>query len=352
MSSFKYRNLPWSLLIVLYYVDIIDCYTYYIPDRGKKTSNEELRDLTEELYSLDTFEYNKYVRLNFQHKTYYPNITHYSLYEFPEKAQSPLIEIKDKSLYNVSTVRALLELFPHFNPDINGYEINSRRKRKLKKRFLNKVCNTPVMQKMQQFFIKKGDLKSDSLEEYFTFLSDMWFEPFKRDTYSQHVSSSGFEHTFLAEYSKNETHIRVYGFHNWLYFHYLETLNQSLAYHGFSRRRAIGNNESKTFELANVFMDWQDCQRVGGMIMGISPELELALYTLCVMYRTNDPDGCRISLGGSEVVIRAFEYYVKKQRYISSVFPVFDYRPWNLSVTTTKRPRPPKLTEPKSMFMF
>lgn len=101
-----------------------------------------------------------------------------------------------------------------------------------------------------------------------------------------------------------------------------------------------------------MFLDWQGCQRIGGFILGISPELEMAIYTLCIMYRTNDPDGCRISLGGSEVVVRAFEYYVKKQRYISSVFPVFDYQPWNLSVTTAKLPVSTRQREPKSMFMF
>lgn len=67
-----------------------------------------------------------------------------------------LVSLKDKSLFNHTTIRALLELFPHFNPNINDYEINSRRKRKLKKRFLNKICNTPVMQRLQKFLIKKG----------------------------------------------------------------------------------------------------------------------------------------------------------------------------------------------------
>ncbi|KAI5706671.1 hypothetical protein M8J76_009590 [Diaphorina citri] len=260
--------------------------------------------------------------------------------------------LKNKALYNVSTVRALLELFPHFEPDINKYEMNSRRKRKLKKRFLNKVCNTPVMKRLQKFLRKKGDLKTDSLDDYFEHLSNMWFEPFKRYARTQHVSSCGFEHTFLAELSRNGSETRVYGFHNWLYFHYLESLNKSLSYHGYSRRRPIGNNASKTFLLCNVFLDWQGCQRIGGFILGISPELEMAIYTLCIMYRTNDPDGCRISLGGSEVVVRAFEYYVKKQRYISSVFPVFDYQPWNLSVTTAKLPVSTRQREPKSMFMF
>lgn len=99
--------------------------------------------------------------------------------------------------------------------------------------------------KINKQFFPPGDLKSDSLDEYFDYLSDMWFEPFKRHAQSQHVSSSGFEHTFLAEYSRNKSHTRVYGFHNWLYFHYLETLNRSIAYHGFSRRRPVGNKENR-----------------------------------------------------------------------------------------------------------
>lgn len=63
--------------------------SYYVPDRGKSTSNQELRDLTEELYALDTFEWNKYVGFNFQHKTYYKNVSEYIYHDFPQKAENP-----------------------------------------------------------------------------------------------------------------------------------------------------------------------------------------------------------------------------------------------------------------------
>ena len=44
-------------------------------------------------------------------------------------------------------------------------------------------------------------------------------------------------------------------------------------------------------------------KRTTSMLIGTSPELELALFTLCIKTRLDE--GCHVSLGGSVFVIRA-----------------------------------------------
>ena len=54
------------------------------------------------------------------------------------------------------------------------------------------------------------------------------------------------------------------------------------------------------------------------MFIGLSPELELALYTLAVIYKPNDI--CKMTLGGQDVQIKT---YVKlEDMNLESAYPL------------------------------
>lgn len=61
---------------------------------------------------------------------------------------------------------------------------------------------------------------------------------------------------------------------------------------------------------------------ITSMFIGTSPELEMALYTVCFYARRGEK--CKLSLGGSKLRIITFEltYKEKKFPFIGSAFPL------------------------------
>jgi hypothetical protein len=57
---------------------------------------------------------------------------------------------------------------------------------------------------------------------------------------------------------------------------------------------------------------------VSSVFIGLSPELELALYTLCVLLKPND--ACTVSLGGKKVDIRT--HIFTQVSNVIKLFPV------------------------------
>ena len=59
--------------------------------------------------------------------------------------------------------------------------------------------------------------------------------------------------------------------------------------------------------------------QVSSIFIGLSPEIELALYTLCVLLK---PDGaCTVSLGGKKIDIQTHTFRYQGKKYLSTTFP-------------------------------
>ena len=72
------------------------------------------------------------------------------------------------------------------------------------------------------------------------------------------------------------------GFHNWLFF-MLEERKGNVDYHGFSKK--LGFGQGKGGIMKSVF-EWEGyIKPASSIFMGLSPELELAIYTLCVLLK-------------------------------------------------------------------
>lgn len=56
------------------------------------------------------------------------------------------------------------------------------------------------------------------------------------------------------------------------------------------------------------------------MFIGTLPELEMALYTVCLEMRKTK---CDISLGGKKITIRAYPFFYRGKRLIGSAYPEF-----------------------------
>lgn len=72
--------------------------------------------------------------------------------------------------------------------------------------------------------------------------------------------------------------------------------------------------------LTNAFT-WEGHKKVkGGMFIGTSPEMELAMYTICFMVSPNK--SCVIPLDGVYIAIVTYQTNYKGVIYVSTAFPV------------------------------
>lgn len=55
------------------------------------------------------------------------------------------------------------------------------------------------------------------------------------------------------------------------------------------------------------------------IFIGLSPELELILYTLCVLMKPNDT--CTVSLAGKTVDIQTHVFTNRGKKYLGSAYP-------------------------------
>ena len=58
---------------------------------------------------------------------------------------------------------------------------------------------------------------------------------------------------------------------------------------------------------------------MSSIFIGLSPELELALYTICVLLKPND--GCTVSLGGKKIEIRTHIFTQNGKKFLGTAFP-------------------------------
>ncbi|KAL0586478.1 hypothetical protein ABG067_003865 [Albugo candida] len=124
----------------------------------------------------------------------------------------------------------------------------------------------------------------------------IWFDFYRREAQND---SSGFEHVFVGE----ERNGQVIGLHNWIQM-YLEERAGHFQYEGFVRPNQRGLSAMKPQEyeqLLTIRFHWHHVTKYASTsLIGVSPEFEVALYTLCFLNGNEDnivqlgPYNCRI----------------------------------------------------------
>jgi poly(U)-specific endoribonuclease len=88
------------------------------------------------------------------------------------------------------------------------------------------------------------------------------------------------EHVFVGEIKNGE----ISGFHNWVQF-YLQEQNGSLDYRGYIKPRSCNDAlPDESDQLLTLQFTWKGVEKmVGSSFIGVSPEFEFALYTMCFL---------------------------------------------------------------------
>jgi poly(U)-specific endoribonuclease len=157
--------------------------------------------------------------------------------------------------------------------------------------FLHAVTQTPVMIRTAQFL-------GIPLEHMKALLSDLWFTPYSTIRNPYVLDSSGFEHVFLGETIRGDGTLK--GFHNWIQL-YLEERVGNLYFGRVVRQCPVRNDVLFNVDAFDGTIWKGHVKRHGSMFIGTSPELEMAMYTICFL---KQPGVCKFWVNGNLITIK------------------------------------------------
>ncbi|ESO02524.1 hypothetical protein HELRODRAFT_161804 [Helobdella robusta] len=212
--------------------------------------------------------------------------------------------VNEKKL--VGSYRLLDKLFDNYIAKTGVAEKNETGEYDEVEQFLNATLATKPMKIMHQFLSKK-DLASADIQSFKKQLRQFWFTEYSRSGGVK--DSSGFEHVFLGETKKGE----VIGFHNWLFAYKQEKL-------GIFRYESLIRTCPNSV-LAFKFK-WIDgyTKPISSLFIRASPEVEMALFTLCFVTRANK--NCPVELNGQKQTIATFDMGSNKTMNIATTYVV------------------------------
>ncbi|XP_061400797.1 endoribonuclease CG2145 [Musca vetustissima] len=268
-------------------------------DNNPVASDAEIQTLTETLYTKETNSQLSLVTVNPQGKTRSIDST--------DEAPQPLLDINPKVFEN-PTVAKMRLLFNNYEEDTMTNEHVTPNERKEENDFLDAVMASSVMRQAMLFLQNKGIVGPDP-KTHRDMVKELWFTQYSRG--NGRIGSSGFEHVFVNEV-KNGT---IIGLHNWVYFADEEKAGR-LDYKGYLNQIDLGN-KAKVLKVRFTHKGLN--KPVNTLFVGTSPELELALYTVCFKLR---PDRtCPVSLGNSKFGIVTYSWRYRGKSLIGSAYP-------------------------------
>ncbi|XP_015114098.1 poly(U)-specific endoribonuclease homolog [Diachasma alloeum] len=266
-------------------------------------SNAKLERLSEALFSKDVHNAWGYIKINLQNQTTRNSPV--------DRAPEPLLTVNPEA-FKIPTINCILQMYDNYHLDTRKTEETTPVHKEEQDRLLDAFLGTNVMATAMKFLSDNNYLPRNE-SNYRATLITLWFSPYRRG--EGKTSSSGFEHVFLNELRKGR---HVLGLHNWIYFNAVESKRQA-NYLGYLRKIDLGD---KAAVLAFHFTFNSHDKPITSMFVGTSPELEMALYTVCFYVRRGKK--CKLSLGGSKfrIITHELTYKGKNLPVIGSAFPL------------------------------
>ena len=274
-----------------------------------RLSDNDLKTISEELLRLDENNVAKDIQINAQGKTRSGN--------FNDRAPDPLFTRVDNKVWRIRSFKALQALLDNYDPNVKNSEDNTRAERQEEEEFLTSVMETKVMKRAYQFLVEYGKF-TGSMNDFRAYLKRIWFEMYDRDGNNRKttIGSSGFEHVFIGEIKNND----VSGFHNWVSFYQKEKSSNGrrsgVNYLGHVIKKNFGNSGTL---ITNVFTWNGASKKIGSMFVGTSPELEMALYTICFVVKKEET--CKMTLKNVPIQIKTHKMTQRNFDYIGTAFP-------------------------------
>lgn len=261
-------------------------------------SDAELVTISEELLRKDNNNAAKYLTVNYQEKT--------TSQSKEDKAPLPLLTVAPE-VWNISTIQKFVPLLDNYERDTLVNEHVTPQERNEENAFMDAVMSTTVMRHLMNFLKNKGYVTPDPKQQR-VYLKQMWFSLYSRG--KGKISSSGFEHVFVSELKNG----LVSGLHNWIYFSREEAANR-INYLGYLKYILLNEKGS----ILKMHFNQQGVDKpVNSIFIGTSPELEMALYTLCFVTRADKE--CKLKLADKDVNVVTYTFRYRSKNLIGSAF--------------------------------
>jgi len=234
-----------------------------------------------------------------------------------DKADDPLFSYVDREALRRPTYRTFIALLDNYTAETGEVERVTSSERRENRDFLDAIMETAPMQFCHKYLHKKEPSKvPGDIDGFKKVLNDIWFDLYRRERGGP-SDSSGFEHVFVGEI-KNE---KISGFHNWIQF-YREEQKGTLDYRGYIKPRNHSEAETDSDDaLLTLQFEWKGVEKsVGTSFIGVSPEFEMALYTLCFLLGEEDNE-VTLRTHGSDEFLLNIKCYTYARDKIGTAYP-------------------------------
>ncbi|XP_034744008.1 poly(U)-specific endoribonuclease-C-like [Etheostoma cragini] len=259
-------------------------------------ANKELTDVLNQLWRLDTNRLRPgtdYI-ISLQGRAGY--VAQGSSYA-RDKASAPLFTyVNEDKLKSIKTYLHFMNLLDNYEMSTGVSETVTSEEHKENKLFIDSIMETDVMKCAHKYLVRKGQSQSDP-EQFKKQLYDIWFRLYHRDR-SGSEDSCGFEHVFVGETKFDR---EIMGLHNWIQF-YLQEKHNHIDYKGYKARDSKDTPDEDDHVL-NLQFSWKGLVKpIGGSFIGVSPEFEVALFTIIFLMSTEKK---------TSVVVKVDEYVLE-----------------------------------------
>lgn len=229
-----------------------------------------------------------------------------------DMAQNSLFCWVSEDVFRRPTYARFCDLLDNYNPNQRASEVVTSDEKHEETAFVEEISRTAPIKYLHKYLVAKG-LVPYHYEGFKRKMKSLWFDLFDRS--GTCYSSSAFEHVFVGEVKQRQTK-EVSGFHNWIAF-YLEEAKSRIDYQGYIFPRRRGQIPASQTQLLTIQFTWNGVLKsLSSTLIGVSPEFEIALYTLCFYGGEQDN---YIELGPYNVNMRCYRLEGDK---IGSAFPI------------------------------
>jgi poly(U)-specific endoribonuclease len=195
-----------------------------------------------------------------------------------DTASEPLFQYVESSVWSDRpTYRTFRNLLDNYTAKTGVTEQLTDAENSEIENFLSAIMETAPLQFCHEYCHRRANVSVPSEKtEFRNLLRNIWFDLYSR-SHGSSPDSSGFEHVFVGEVKNGE----VSGFHNWIQF-YLEEQAGNLDYRGYIKPKGETESEADADDHILTFQfAWRGVEKfVGTSFVGVSPEFEMALYTV------------------------------------------------------------------------
>ncbi|XP_052008922.1 uridylate-specific endoribonuclease C-like [Xyrauchen texanus] len=256
-------------------------------DATSQTVNQELSNIFNELWKLDVnrLKAGTDYKITLQGKARY--IPHGST-SVVDRASSPLFtRVDETKLNSITTYACFIKLLDNYERSTGVAERVTAEEVTENNSFLDAILETAVMKRAYRYLVEKGKSHSD-LKLFKSQLYYMWFRLYHRDR-SGGEDSSGFEHVFVGETKFGR---EIMGLHNWVQF-YLQEKQELLDYKGYKANELPNEDD----HVLNVQFSWHGLVKpVASAFIGVSPEFEMAIFTILFLTSTEKSTAAVVNL--------------------------------------------------------